>query len=70
MSNCSITVCHTSILYSYERNIWPSKKQAFLSYFIVYVYVYICIFYFYINNTAKGNTSLMLNKQLLLLLLL
>ena len=66
MSNCSITVHMSySILYSYERNIWPSKEQAFISYFIVYVYVYICIYFFYMNNTAKGNTSLMLNKLLL-----
>ena len=36
------------------------------------LYMSMCIFvcfFLYINNTAKGNTSLMLNKLLLLLLL-
>ena len=39
----------------------------------ILLYMSMCIFvyiFFYINNTAKGNTSLMLNKLLLLLLLL
>ena len=31
--------------------------------------IFVCIF-FYINNTAKGNTSLMLNRLLLLLITL
>ena len=38
----------------------------------ILLYMSMCIFvyiFFYINNTAKGNTSLMLNKLLLLLLL-
>ena len=36
----------------------------------ILLYMSMCIFvyiFFYINNTAKGNTSLMLNKLLLLL---
>ena len=35
----------------------------------ILLYMSMCIFvyiFFYINNTAKGNTSLMLNKLLLL----
>ena len=51
--------CSTVIRVIHKRNILPSKEQVF---FILFY----CIFcmYVYIYNTAKGNTSLMLNKLL------
>ena len=48
----------------HKRNILPSKEQVFFILFYCIIYVCICMYFFYINNTAKGNTSLMLNKLL------
>ena len=67
MSNCAITVhAYTSKIYSYRKlDSMPSKEQVFLILFycILCMCIFVCIIY--INNTPKGNTSLMLNKLLL-----
>ena len=51
----------------YKRNILPSKEQV---YYILFYCINLCVYlyvFFYINNTAKSNPSLMLNKLLILL---
>ena len=41
------------------------SRYFFILFYCIYRCVYLYVF-FYINNTTKGNTSLMLNKLLLL----
>ena len=48
----------------HKRNILHSKDQVFFILFYCIIYLYICMYFFYSNNTAKGNTSQMLNKLL------
>ena len=52
---------------SYDKlNIMPTKGQVFFNIILLYIFMcwFLCIFY--INNTAKGKTSLMFNKLLLI----
>ena len=42
-------------------------KSRHFYHILLYMSMCIFVYFFYINNTAKGNTSLMLNKLLLLL---
>ena len=43
-------------------------KSRHFYHILLYMSMCIFVYFFYVNNTAKGNTSLMLNKLLLLLL--
>ena len=45
-------------------------KSRHFYHILLYMSMCIFVYIFYINNTAKGNTSLMLNKLLLLYYLL